>query len=318
VFCLVLKVDGKRVFMPEQIHNLSDVEDAPVHCFFVFRITTTMHHIFTKLSLVAAFALLLQTHAFAQTRATNYAHNIVMVDIPAGRFIMGACLSAKSSPDCVQVDPDASPNEEPVRAVEVAAFQLGRTEVTLGQFKAFIRATGRTDLLTLDFVRANAQGNNAPVVYVSWHDAQAFVDWLNRTEGSGWRLPTEAEWEYACRAGARGLYCATGAQASDGAWHMENSAGRQRVVATRQPNVWGLFDMSGNAYEWVQDCWHDSYRGAPVQAAQPWTTGCHADTRVLRGGAWSYSAVNARATARNDNAPESRSFNFGFRLARTL
>ncbi len=276
-----------------------------------------MHPIFTRMSLVVAFTFMLQAHALAQARATHYAHDIVMVDIPAGRFIMGGCSGGRSSAECTQVDPDAGPNEEPTRMVEVAAFQLGRTEVTLGQYKAFIRATGRNDLLTLDFMRANAQGNNAPVVYVSWHDAQLFVDWLNRTEGAGWRLPTEAEWEYACKAGGRSVYCASGAQASEGAWMLENSAGRQRLVATRQPNAWGLFDMSGNAYEWVQDCWHDSYRGAPLQAALPWTSGCHADTRVLRGGAWGYSAANARATARNDNAPGSRSLNFGFRLARS-
>jgi formylglycine-generating enzyme required for sulfatase activity len=277
-----------------------------------------MHQIITKLSLVAAFTLSFQTHAVAQTpEHISYAHNIVMVSIPAGQFIMGACSPNKSPQECVKLDSDASPNEGPLRTVTVGAFQMGRTEVTLGQFKAFIRAAGRTDLLTLDFIRANAQGNSAPVVYVSWHDAQAFVDWLNRTEGAGWRLPTEAEWEYACKAGSRSYYCTAEARVSDGAWSIENSAGQQHLVASRQPNAWGLFDMSGNVYEWVQDCWHDSYQGAPLQAAVPWITGCHADARVLRGGAWGYSAVNARATARNDNAPESRSLNFGFRLARS-
>jgi formylglycine-generating enzyme required for sulfatase activity len=304
---------------PALSHEISITKELFTSMYFESGISKTMHPIITKLSLMTAFTFLLHAPSFAQSanRATHYAHNIVMVDMPAGWFSMGACASVKSVPDCAQLDSDASPNEGPVRTVEVRAFQMGRTEVTLGQFKAFIRATERTDLLTVDFVRANSQGNNAPVVHVSWHDAQAFVDWLNRTEGAGWRLPTEAEWEYACKTTSRGVYCGSGTQVSDSAWILENSAGRQRIVATRQPNAWGLFDMSGNVYEWVQDCWHDSYRGAPSQAAVPWTTGCHADTRVLRGGSWGYSATNARATARNDNAPESRSLNFGFRLARS-
>ncbi len=256
----------------------------------------------------------------AQNNASHYAHNIVMIEIPAGSFIMGAC--AVGSPDqgnssCPSPDPHASINEGPSRTVQVNTFQMSKTEVTLGQFKAFIRANARTDLITHDFMRANSQGDNAPVVHVSWHDAQAFINWLNRTEGGGWRLPSEAEWEYACRSGDKKLYCTSSGQLTDGAWISENSGGHQHSVGSKRGNAWGLVDMSGNVYEWVQDCWHDNYRGAPSLASVSWTGGCHSDGRVLRGGSWGYDDKSARATARNENSPESRSLNFGFRLART-
>ncbi|WP_050715832.1 formylglycine-generating enzyme family protein [Ottowia sp. oral taxon 894] len=154
---------------------------------------------------------------------------IEMADIPAGSFLMGACVPASADKQRRARDefmgrppaqPACQPEEEafgsasgPQHAVRVRAFQLGKTAVTLGQFKAWLRAAGRDDLLTEEFMQANRHGDQAPVVYVSWHDAQDYIRWLNQTwpQGGRWRLPSEAEWEYACRAGQPVRYCGSDA-----------------------------------------------------------------------------------------------------------
>ena len=125
--------------------------------------------------------------------------------------------------------------------MRVRAFQLGKTAVTLGQFKAWLRAAGRDDLLTEEFMQANRHGDQAPVVYVSWHDAQDYIRWLNQTwpQGGRWRLPSEAEWEYACRAGQPVRYCGSDDPGAV-AWHADNSGRRIHPVAQKQPNAWGL------------------------------------------------------------------------------
>lgn len=272
-------------------------------------------------SLLAAFCL--SVLPFAASAAEHRGpHGIVMVDIPAGNFTMGACLPHSeveifidNTPSCGTPDSDAGPSEGPPRRVQVAAFQLGKTEVTLGQFKAFIRAKGRNDLLTSDFIKENNQGDNAPVVMVSWNDARAFIAWLNETTSGGWRLPSEAEWEYACRAGGRHKYCGSN-DVNAVAWHWDNSGKRQRPVGTKAANAWGLHDMSGNVWEWVQDCWHSNYHGAPG-TAEAWTTGCSRESRDLRGGSWSSNPRNTRASNRFNFSPGFSNNNSGFRLART-
>lgn len=271
-----------------------------------------------------------------QAGETTNKIGITMVDIPAGSFLMGSCKftdamreenkkraflgQSRLSMDCANTDNDARDSETPQRRVTLRAFQMGKTEVTLGQFKQFIAAAGRDDLIDGDFIKYNAYGDSAPVVQVSWHDAQAFIDWLNKTDGGGWRLPSEAEWEYACRAGGNHSYCGSD-NIGAVAWYADNSGGRQRAVGGKQANAFGLFDMSGNAREWVQDCWHDSYRGAPSDGSA-WTGSCNSDERGLdgrglRGGSWSYFAVFTRAANRNSNTPGYRVHLSGFRLART-
>ncbi|WP_238944761.1 formylglycine-generating enzyme family protein [Allofranklinella schreckenbergeri] len=271
-------------------------------------------------------AALVSTLAAAATLlpAAAQAQNIPMVRIPAGRFVMGSCLPPSEkdrfmgkTASCGAYDADAYSEEGPQRTVHVKAFELGKTEVTLGQFKQYIRAAGREDLLTDDFMKHNAHGDNAPVVEVSWNDAQAFIRWLNQTQGGGWRLPTEAEWEYACRAGGKHRYCGSNDLNAVG-WFDDNSGGRQRAVAQKAPNAFGLYDMTGNVWEWVQDCWHDSYRGAPTDGSA-WTGNCEeGDRRVARGGSWNLSARYARAAIRISLTPGIRLYNFGFRLARTV
>ncbi len=262
--------------------------------------------------------------AVRAAQVTGYTNHLGMtfVDIPAGSFVMGSCKQDKKAAflgedgGCLGgvPDADASDDETPQHRVSIRSFQMGRTEVTLGQFKRFIKATGNSQLVDDDFIKYNAYGDDAPVVQVSWHDAQAFIDWLNQSKPAGdggvYRLPSEAEWEYVARS-AQGIR-----SWSDIAWYDGNAGGHQHPVASKQPNNMGVYDMNGNVYEWVQDCWHDSYRGAPSDGSA-WTSSCKSGGRGLRGGSWNYSAGNLRAAYRGSVSPGDRNNYVGFRLART-
>lgn len=257
---------------------------------------------------------------------------ITMVDIPAGSFMMGSCKLTTSmieenkkraflgqaplTANCSSYDWDASDDETPQHRVSIRKFQMGKTEVTLGQFKQYIGQANRSDLVNDDFMQYNSNGDNAPVVMVSWDDAQGFIDWLNKTDGGGYRLPSESEWEYACRAGVNSTYCG-GDDVGQVAWYDGNSGRRAHTtVGVKQSNGFGLYDMTGNVWEWVQDYYNDSYHGAPADGSA-WTSGGEQKVRVLRGGSWSNSARRTRAASRYDNSPGSRHSHFGFRLART-
>jgi formylglycine-generating enzyme required for sulfatase activity len=261
-----------------------------------------------------AFVLALAATLALAGESTNRL-GITMVDIPAGSFVMGSCLQDKKSAflgesSCANPDPEASGDETPQHRVSVRTFKLGKTEVTLGQFKAFIKATGNSQLVDDDFIKYNAYGDSAPVVRVSWEDAQAFISWLNQIDGGGWRLPSEAEWEYVARS------VPGGRSWGDFAWYDANSGGHQHPVATKQANNMGVYDMSGNVWEWVEDCWHDSYRGAPSDGSA-WTSACKGDGRAQRGGSWNFLARDLRAAIRDIGSPGNRNYRVGFRLART-
>jgi formylglycine-generating enzyme required for sulfatase activity len=263
---------------------------------------------------------------------TTNSIGITMVDIPAGSFMMGSCKLTDAmveenkkrtflgqeplTSNCSNPDSDASDYETPQHRVSIKNFQMGKTEVTLGQFKRFITEAGRKDLVTDYFILFNNNNNDdsAPVVEVSWDDAQAFIAWLNKVDGGGYRLPSEAEWEYACRAGGNHTYCGSN-DVGAVAWYDANSGNRARTVGGKQANAFGLHDMSGNVWEWTQDCWNDSYNGAPTNGAA-WTTGL-CGLRVSRGGSWGYVARDSRAASRINGTTDLRGRNVGFRLART-
>jgi formylglycine-generating enzyme required for sulfatase activity len=158
-------------------------------------------------------------------------------------------------------------------------------------------------------------GDQCPVDNVSWNDVQKFLRRLNAKSGKNFRLPSEAEWEYACRGGALQQFCGSD-DVFDVAWHDGNSNGQTHPVALKSPNAYGLFDMSGNVWEWVQDCDHETYDHAPANG-DAWTAAVCA-RRMLRGGSWSSTPHNVRAARRASNTPDTRSFYDGFRLARTL
>jgi formylglycine-generating enzyme required for sulfatase activity len=165
-----------------------------------------------------------------------------------------------------------------------------------------------------------------PVVNVSWADASALAAALSRLTSERYRLPSESEWEYACRAGSRGPFCFRepispqlanydASQAFDGG-AAGRSRGRTVEVGTFPPNAYGLFDMHGNVREWVQDAWHDDYHGAPGDGLA-WSTG-HSAMHVVRGGGWLDPPWLLRSTARGRGAKSDRANFIGFRLARDL
>ena len=243
-------------------------------------------------------------------RAADYTNSIGMQfkDIPAGRFYMG---SKKGSND-----------ETPQHEVHIRrGFRMGVHEVTLGQFKQYVAAAGRDDLLSGDFIKYNSNGDRAPVVRVSWYDAQGFIGWLNIKEGTGaYRLPSEAEWEYAARAGTTTRYSwgdAIGRNRAncDGCGSRWDDK-RPAPVGRFEPNAFGLFDMHGNVQEWVADCWHDNYKGAPTDG-RAWTSGCGSGA-VVRGGSWLFNPRYLRSADRFWFSPSFRFTYLGFRLVQDL
>lgn len=214
-----------------------------------------------------------------------------MVIIPAGSFQMGG----------------SGTDERPVHAVTIAKpFAMGKTEVTQGQWRA-VMGYNPSSFLTC--------GDTCPVEKVSWDDAQDFIRKLNAKTGKTYRLPFEAEWEYACRAGGRDEYCG-GGNVDSVAWYVSNSGSKTHAVAGKQANAWGLYDMSGNIWEWTEDCWNDSYNGAPSDGSA-WTSG-NCGRRVLRGGSWDSRPQDARSAKRDWNGTSVRGNFNGFRLARML
>ncbi len=293
---------------------------------------------------------IIEAHAAEQSATVSYQANggnftnsigMKFIGIPAGSFYMGSCkLSAADKEEnnkrlCMGLAPkhttcssgccadnDASDDEIPQHKVRISnAFQIGMYEVTLGQFKQFIAGANRGDLLNDEFMKNNSHGDNAALMHVSWHDAQAFIGWLNKKEGGNYyHLPTEAEWEYAARAGSHTIYpWGYGkSQAVAYTWYEVNTdaVGIQyaQAVGGKKPNAFGLYDMQGNVWEWVHDNWHNSYRGAPSDGSA-WAGGDD-QYRVVRGGGWSNGTKSLRSAARRYLSPSERGNGLGFRLVR--
>jgi hypothetical protein len=212
--------------------------------------------------------------------------------IEAGTFLMGD-------------DDSGVARESPAHTVTLTqAFLMQKTEVTQGQWRAVMGENP---------AYFSACGDTCPVERVSWDDIQLFLAALNDMDpGKDYRLPTEAEWEYAARAGTTGDYGGTGVL-DDMGWYYDNSGGTTHPVALKQPNHWGLYDMHGNVREWVQD-WYSYYTAdAKTDPTGPET----GSSRVVRGGSWSGYAINARSAYRYVSPPGSRVSFIGFRLART-
>lgn len=217
-----------------------------------------------------------------------------MVELPAGSFDMGS--------------DNGEPNEKPVHRVAVKAFAIGKTEITQAQWLA---------LMGTDPSNFVGCGDTCPVEQVSWDDVQKYIQKLNAKTGKQYRLPTEAEWEYACRAGSRQEYC--GSDNPDAvSWNSSNTGSFFNTpypVATKKPNAFGLYDMSGNVWEWVEDNFHENYTGAPTDGSA-WLGG--SSMRVLRGGSWGKQPKFSRAAVRHKFGTNYRDFSYGFRLARSL
>lgn len=238
------------------------------------------------------------------------------VRIPAGTFEMG---------EGVHTD------ELPVHAVQVPAFELHRWSVTVAEYARFVDAGGYGDRGKVHWDSEGwawrerervtapsrwdgqvARPTSRPVIGVSWWECDAYCRWL------GARLPSEAEWEYACRAGTTTGYW-SGDEERDLArvgWYDGNSTDRVHAVGEKPANPWGLFDMHGNVWEWCEDAWHPNYEGAPTDGSA-WTAGASGD-RVIRGGGWYASARDARSAYRFRFYPGLRYGFLGFRPARSV
>jgi formylglycine-generating enzyme required for sulfatase activity len=218
---------------------------------------------------------------------------------------------------------DRHPWEQPIRRVTFPApFSMTPTEVTFEQWDACVADGGCRGYLPGD--QGWGRGTR-PVINVSWHDAQAYVEWLSRKKGTTCRLPSEAEWDYACRAGTEKEFALPAPEGSDDIAGQELANcfdcgsewdGRQTApVGEFQANAWGLHDMHGNVLEWVEDCWHPTYEGAP-EDGRAWLEddGGDCDTRVLRGGSWSFNSGFARCAGRSWFNPGVRLISVGFRV----
>ena len=240
-----------------------------------------------------------------------------MVVVPAGEFMMGSPESERGR----------GSDEGPQRKVAIRAFAMGKFEVTFAQWDA-CAAEGGCKHRPHDETWGRGR---RPVINVSWHDATDFVAWIARKTGKTYRLPTEAEWEYAARgitkASAPHPPFSTGTtinykQANYDAnfTYGDGKMGlfRQKTVEVgRFPrNAFGLHDMHGNVWEWVQDCYKDSYRGTPTDGSAVVSPDC--SLRILRGGAWNYFPQLLRSAYRYATAPDIRLDIAGFRVARSL
>ncbi len=234
---------------------------------------------------------------------------MTFVQIPAGTFMMGSPSS----------EPNRDSDETQHRVTLTKPFYMQTTEVTQGQWRAVMGTMTITQgcLFPMKVQVPNnpsnfsSCGDNCPVERVSWNDCQEFIQKLNQREGNGtYRLPTEAEWEYACRAGTRGPYYADLDRAG---WYSENSGSRTHPVAQKVPNAFGLYDMHGNVWEWCQD-WYGGYPDGSVTNPK----GLSSSTgHVLRGGGWYDLARYCRSATRNSSSPDIRLYHFGFRVAWT-
>jgi len=251
--------------------------------------------------------LLLDNYGAGATYTTTYTVggvSFTMVAVQGGTFTMGATAEQGS---------DAWDNEKPAHQVTLSSYSIGQTEVTQALWKAVMGSNPSIFTGDLDLQR--------PVETVSWDDCQTFISKLNQLTGKNFRLPTEAEWEYAARGGNRsqGYKYAGSNNIDDVAWYYGNSYALgssnpdygTHAVATKAPNELGLYDMSGNVLEWCQD-WYGSYSSN----TQTNPTGpASGSNRVNRGGSWNYHSRYCRVSSRDYYAPSGAYYDLGLRLA---
>jgi formylglycine-generating enzyme required for sulfatase activity len=237
-----------------------------------------------------------------------------MVTIPPGKFLMGAPAGEEGSND----------EQRPQHEVRIdRAFALGKHAVTFGEWDAAIAAGAKLE-------KPDDRGwgrDRRPVINVNWHDAKTYIAWLNSKPGlegraDAYRLPSEAEWEYACRAGTTTPFSfgatisTTQANYNGKDTYGAIKLGKTTPVGSFSANAFGLHDMHGNVWEWCEDVWSDDYNGAPTDGS-PWLTG-DASSRVLRGGSWGLITPGLRSSNRGSDTPSVRNSSVGFRVARTV
>jgi len=228
-----------------------------------------------------------------------------VVVVPGGSFWMGSPAGTNAAGTTKA--PWGQANEMPQHRVVVPAFAMGKHEVTQLQWTALMGENP-------SFRKAR----NLPVENVTWHDAQAYVRKLSEKTQKNYRLPSEAEWEYAARAGTRTEWgFAHQIALGDYAWYHAVSEGKTHPVGLKLPNAYGLFDMHGNVWEWVEDCYHDHYVGAPTDGSA-WKTGCGVHYGVIRGGSFDLAPQLLRSAVRYWIYQDRRAYYIGFRVVRDL
>ncbi len=248
-----------------------------------------------------------------------------MINVEGGTFQMGSN--------------SGNADEKPVHPVTLNSFYLGKYEVTFSEFKNFVDATGyKTDAESPDTLRLkhglpprginngtwNTYSNGKPVPFsdslnpvgnISWNDATAYCKWLSKETGKKFRLPTEAEWEYAGKGGnkSKGFKYAGGNNLDEVAWYLGNSGNRAHTVGKKMPNELDLYDMAGNIREWCSDWYGESYyKTSPAENPAGPVRGSH---RVLRGGSWGSEEGRMRISYRNNEFPYNSAPGFGFRVS---
>ncbi len=210
-----------------------------------------------------------------------------LVKVPAGKFVMGG----------------TQPEQQPQREVEVATFYISAHEVTQAQWYA-----------VMGYNHSEKIDPRRPVEQVSWLEVQAFLEQLNRLENTNkYRLPSEAEWEYAARAGTDGDYFTGDVGGLHRyAWFRANPNTGTRPVGSLLPNPWGLYDVYGNVWEWVQECWHPNHAGAPINSRV--RSGGDCARRTVRGGGWNNQTDMLGSAVRGSYQADSNDYNLGFRV----
>ena len=260
-----------------------------------------------------------------------------MVVLPGGKSTMGSTTAQKTWAVAHGANAESVAGEAPEHRVSIRSFALGEYDVTRFQFAAFVAetgyevkggcgrdASGTTEDPNLSWKDPGfPQTDLDPVVCVSWHDALAYIDWVNQkaagAAGKGpYRLPTEAEWEYAARGGAAALFWwgDDARAAPQHAWYAENADGRTRPIGSKPANDFGVFDIVGNVWQWTQDCYAPTYAKATADG-RALETG-EACARVDRGGGWLSQVWMLRSSTRQRSPADFRDRIMGFRVARDL
>ena len=216
-----------------------------------------------------------------------------MVWVEGGTFRMGATSEQGS---------DAYSDEKPVHSVTLSGYYIGKTEVTQALWKVVMGSNP-----------SSCKGDNLPVEQVSWNDCQKFIRKLNSLTGQNFRLPTEAEWEFACRGGnnSRGYKYSGSNYIDNVAWYDGNSGDKTHPVGTKAPNELGIYDMTGNVWEWCADWYGDYSSGAQTNPKGPYD----GSDRVDRGGGWLSDALYCRSSTRYYLSPGHRDYSLGLRLS---
>ena len=219
---------------------------------------------------------------------------IEMVYVPAGSFLMGAPAG----------EPNSNSNEGPQHRVAVPGFYIGKYEVTRAQWRAVMGGDP-----------SSFKGDNLPVTNVAWDETKDFCRRLSQMTGDDYRLPTESEWEYACRAGTTGPYAG---DLDALGWHIGNSNFGSHPVGRKRPNAFGIYDMQGNVQEWCEDFWHYSYEGAPTDGSACMDNSNSGGSRVVRGCDWSSAPSQCRSASRTSWSTGMRMDDVGFRIVKKV